>query len=308
MDRSDWPKIVAAMHNGGYYDNVMSGGPALDRVKVYLRAFAYQGTADSNSAGPNPAHPCFPGLRHAPFHDPTLHPAVALLERAFDVIRSEAILLGDEDPFEYTAGSLPWARQIKRLLSPLRPKWKNKRWSIYPFFHMGVDVEALTQCAPRTAAIVRTLPGACLDYPWGDAIFSIQGPGNRLPAHCSVDNLRLRCHLGLRIPADTGIRVATESRTWTEGKCLLFEDCFEHEVWNHSDSPRVVLIVDLWHPDLTDIEIRALTAGFRKVEVRRVFMHKRIRQTNAANRYVAYLDAETSRQETDPLLREYWRY
>ena len=39
-------------------------------------------------------------------------------------------------------------------------------------------------------------------------------------------------------------------REWAEGRCLIFDDSFEHEVWHEGDSDRVVLICDLWHPDL----------------------------------------------------------
>jgi len=45
----------------------------------------------------------------------------------------------------------------------------------------------------------------------------------------------------------------------TEGQCVAFDDSFQHEAWNgHPDTARVVLIVDVWHPDLTDPEVRAL--------------------------------------------------
>ena len=32
---------------------------------------------------------------------------------------------------------------------------------------------------------------------------------------------------------------------------MIFDDSFEHEVWNEGNSSRLVLIVDIWHPDLT---------------------------------------------------------
>jgi aspartyl/asparaginyl beta-hydroxylase (cupin superfamily) len=43
-----------------------------------------------------------------------------------------------------------------------------------------------------------------------------------------------------------------------EGKCLVFDDYFEHEAWNHADGDRIVLIVDMWHPSLSAAEIRLL--------------------------------------------------
>ena len=77
-------------------------------------------------------------------------------------------------------------------------------------------------------------------------------------------------------------------------------------MWNRSATPRLVLIVDFWHPDLTDIEVRALTAEFRKAEVRRVFLHERTQLTSAPERYSRHLEMELARQDREPLLREYW--
>ena len=53
-----------------------------------------------------------------------------------------------------------------------------------------------------------------------------------------------------------GFRVHDETRHWQLGKCLWFDDSFEHEVWNQSDEARLVLICDMWHPDLSDDEQR----------------------------------------------------
>jgi aspartyl/asparaginyl beta-hydroxylase (cupin superfamily) len=171
---------------------------------------------------------------------------------------------------------------------------------------MGVDVEALTQCCPRSLEVVRGLPGLCVDYPWGDAIFSVQGAHSRLPPHCSVDSLRVRCHLALRIPPEVGIRVGGEARQWQEGRCLLFEDAYRHEVWNNSDVRRIVMIVDFWHPDLTEIEVRALTAGFRKSDVRQIFLRKRITLTNSPEPYVRHMEAALAAQDQEAVVREFW--
>ena len=40
----------------------------------------------------------------------------------------------------------------------------------------------------------------------------------------------------------------------------MFDDYFDHEAWNHTDEDRIVLIVDLWHPGLSDTEVRLLEA------------------------------------------------
>ncbi len=305
IDTTDWPQIVSAMREGGFYDHVMHGGPELDRVKQYLLAFAGERPAAGADPAQTPSYPCFPGLNHRPFHEPDTCAGVAILEAAFSVIREEALALGDSAQLDYTIASKP-SRSLRDPRSWLRRRAPPRAWTVYPFYHMGVDVETLTRRCPRTSAIVNALPKVCLDYPWGDALLSVQGAQSRLPPHCSVDNLRVRCHLGIRIPADTGIRVGGEERTWTEGRCLLFEDSFPHSVWNLSPERRIVLIVDFWHPDLTPVEVRALTAGFRKSEVREIFMRKRISMTDSPDPYVRHMEAALIAQDQAPELREFW--
>jgi hypothetical protein len=305
IDTADWPRIVSAMRAGGFYDRVMHGGPELDRVKRYLLAFTGEGAAGGVDPTQAPTYPCFPGLTHRPFHEPGTCAGVAILEDAFPVIRDEAVALGDSAQLDYTIASRP-SRSWHDPRTWLRLRAPPRAWTVYPFYHMGVDVEPLTKRCPRTSAIVNSLPNVCLDYPWGDALLSVQGAQSRLPPHCSVDNLRLRCHLGIRIPDGAGISVGGEEREWSEGRCLLFEDSFEHSVWNPSHVRRIVLIVDFWHPDLTPVEVRALTAGFRKSEVREIFMRKRISMTDSPGPYVRHMEAALTEQDLAPEMREFW--
>ena len=53
------------------------------------------------------------------------------------------------------------------------------------------------------------------------------------------------------------------------GKALIFDDAFEHEVWNEADSDRVVLLFDLWYPELSSAEVEGIQAMFRTVEEKR---------------------------------------
>ena len=94
----------------------------------------------------------------------------------------------------------------------------------------------------------------------GETIFSRLAPGTHLAAHCGPSNFRLRCHLGLLVPPGATIRVGGETRAWREGEVLVLDDAFEHEVWNDSGEPRVILIVDVWHPDFSDAEVAWMAA------------------------------------------------
>ena len=65
-------------------------------------------------------------------------------------------------------------------------------------------------------------------------------------------------HVPLDIPSEDaskcGIRVGGETRRWTSGEPLVFDDTYEHETWNHTDTSRVILLMDLWHPELSQAE------------------------------------------------------
>jgi aspartate beta-hydroxylase len=74
-----------------------------------------------------------------------------------------------------------------------------------------------------------------------------------------VTNTRLVTHLPLIVPSDCALRVGGEVHAWQKGRCVTFDDTFEHEAWNRSEHTRVVLILDCWNPDLTEVERAAVT-------------------------------------------------
>ena len=53
----------------------------------------------------------------------------------------------------------------------------------------------------------------------------------------------------------SALRVGEEWRMLEEGKMIIFDDSFEHEAFNASSSPRIVLIFDIWHPDFSNEEV-----------------------------------------------------
>ncbi|MGH8282712.1 MAG: aspartyl/asparaginyl beta-hydroxylase domain-containing protein, partial [Gammaproteobacteria bacterium] len=85
-------------------------------------------------------------------------------------------------------------------------------------------------------------------------------PGTHIPPHYGLANYKLAVHLPLIIPGDCAIRVGNETRAWTEGQCLIFDDSFQHEAWNNSSELRVVLILEIWNPQLSDAEQQAVAA------------------------------------------------
>jgi aspartate beta-hydroxylase len=135
-------------------------------------------------------------------------------------------------------------------------------WTILPIYVMGHKDSTNAQLLPTATAIAENF-GAMTTLT-GAVFVSRLHPGTSVAAHRGPTNTRLRCHLGIRIPAgDTGIEVDGETRRWQQGRCLVFNDHPVHKVWNRTDEDRVVLIVDIWHPDLTATE-KILLTGLHK--------------------------------------------
>jgi aspartate beta-hydroxylase len=113
-------------------------------------------------------------------------------------------------------------------------------WKQFELFARGVKTK---QCnlAPMTCKIIEKFTAAA-KCKRGQVKFSVLHPGTHVFSHCGPTNCRVRCHLGLKVPEKTFIRVAEETRSWKEGDWLIFDDSFEHEVWHNGTSPRLVLI------------------------------------------------------------------
>lgn len=118
-------------------------------------------------------------------------------------------------------------------------------WKTYVFYVFGARIEENCRACPQTAEILDGL--ADLQNAW----FSILAPGYHIPPHRGPTKAVVRCHLGLRIPVraqDCWIRVGDQVRNWQAGRCLCFDDTYEHEVRNATDEARVVLFLDLDRP------------------------------------------------------------
>lgn len=280
--------VVERMVAGGYWDKVMSAGADLDRVKEFLLIMAGRKPPVKVFDNQRPRMlPVFPGLSHRPFHDPTRYPWVRAIEAAYPAIRREM------EALEASPSYIEYSPEIK----------VQGTWEAFPFYFMGLRIPHTAQACPETVGLLERLDRCCCRYPWADMLFSKHSPGTHLRPHYSIDALRLRCHLGLVVPKGSTIRVGSEERPWKEGKALLFEDSFEHETWNRGDSSRVVLIVDFWHPDFTAAEIRALSAGFRKAEVRASIYDIRFQGSDEMKQ--GFLQAFAA-EDQDAAIGEFW--
>lgn len=118
-------------------------------------------------------------------------------------------------------------------------------WKTYFLYGYGFAAKLGVQSCPKTAALMREIPGMTT------AMFSILSPRKHILDHRGPYKGVLRYHLGLIVPREAEqckIRVGEDFRHWREGKSLVFDDTFNHEVWNDTDETRVVLFVDVLRP------------------------------------------------------------
>ncbi|HLY04513.1 MAG TPA: aspartyl/asparaginyl beta-hydroxylase domain-containing protein [Rhizomicrobium sp.] len=140
---------------------------------------------------------------------------------------------------------------------------QSRRWGVYSLWREGVSYpEHIARC-PRTAAALESSPQWDVPGSGPTALFSILDAKTRIPPHTGPVNTRLVVHLPLIVPPGCRFRVGSEEREWKEGEAFVFDDSINHEARNDSDSPRAVLIFDIWSPFVTPAEremVRAVTA------------------------------------------------
>jgi aspartyl/asparaginyl beta-hydroxylase (cupin superfamily) len=159
----------------------------------------------------------------------------AELRARWEAIRDEATrvaLAGDAAPSLATIS--PDHRAIARV----------NMWRSFFLWGYGYPIdENLAQC-PVTAAAVAQIPGL------NSAFFSILAPGTHIPAHRGVTKGLITCHLGLIVPEDGDVRMRVGNRVvrWAEGETLVFDDTYDHEVWNDTSGTRVVLLIQFARP------------------------------------------------------------
>ncbi|MDD3763162.1 MAG: aspartyl/asparaginyl beta-hydroxylase domain-containing protein [Nevskiales bacterium] len=118
------------------------------------------------------------------------------------------------------------------------------RWNVFLLYAVGEKPEANRARCPQTCAVLDRIPGLF------QAFFSILEGGKSIPEHCGPYRGYLRYHLPLLVPVRNppSIRVHDVRHTWQEGRSVLFDDSWDHEVYNEADDIRAVLIVDVLRP------------------------------------------------------------
>src|SRR5437764_5876108 len=200
----------------------------------------------------------YPELPQVQYYDPAEFDWASTVEAATASVRAELVELlkqGTENFRPYIQAGEGDVR-----LDANKDLVENRDWSALFLCENGKPDEALIERCPATWAAVNEAPLARVPG-WGPTVmFSLLNAGARIEPHTGMFNTRLVCHLPLIVPPKCTFRVGNEVREWREGKLFIFDDTIEHEAWNDSNEDRVVLIFDIWRPELSARERDELTA------------------------------------------------
>ena len=230
------------------------------RLRTSLELAAGRGRPVSGEPySQDPTNYYYPDLPRVEYYDPGQFDWAPAIEAATPMIREEliALLAGDEDelrPFTPSDAGLP--------LGVDKAMPDGRDWSVLALCEQGFLYPHAQRCPRTFDTLLRHAPLPRVAG-WGPSvIFSMLKAGAHIGAHTGMHNSRLICHLPLIVPPGCRFRVGNEVREWEEGKLLIFDDTIEHEAWNDGSEDRVVLVFDIWRPELSEQEKRELTFLF----------------------------------------------
>lgn len=202
----------------------------------------------------------FPGLPHRQFFDTAEFDWVAKLEAEAPAIRAEL-----EAVIASNTGHKPYVE-----VDPTRPNKGHKllgdpNSSAFHLIESGAPVPGNADRCPAAMVALADLPIPRIEGRSPMALFSVLKPHTHIPPHSGMLNTRLIVHLPLIVPENCRLRVGNDVRNVVSGKVMIFDDSIEHEAWNDSDETRVVLLFEIWRPELTATERHALTVMFEAI-------------------------------------------
>jgi aspartate beta-hydroxylase len=153
-------------------------------------------------------------------------------------------------------------------------------WEWYSYLNKGSVQGNFALQFPNTSKVLQQLRDDHLMFegtPFGFSFFSTLHGNASIQAHTAPMNLRLRIHLPLIVPSESenysdedaipcGMRVGPIVRPWIQDKALVFDDAYDHEVWNRTNQKRVLLLVDIWHPDIMLAEKQEIVQIFQNAK------------------------------------------
>jgi aspartate beta-hydroxylase len=230
------------------------GRAVLTRFDACLAAQVGTRSATSPDPRQRPSMLYYPGLPATPYFERSLFPWLDHLERQTNAIREELLSL-----LAQTASAERVFAGVDAERRGLAGGDGTPSWNGFYFYRHGERRSENHALCPRTSAALEALPLVRIRGNAPEVMFSVLTPGTHILPHRGVTNTRVVCHLPLVVPENCALVVGGEKHVWREGRAVVFDDTYEHEAWNRGSRTRVVLIIDVWNPHLTEAERDAVT-------------------------------------------------
>lgn len=167
-----------------------------------------------------------------PFIDKKHFPELKLLDDNWETIRDEAMAL-------YKLGYIDVRSDL-----PASSFYKDNRWKSFYLKVYGNEIPSAREHAPKTMALIDKVPSMNI------ALFAMLMPGKTINQHHDPFSYTMRYSLGLSTPNsdDCGITVDYQDYKWKDGESIIFDENFMHDAYNHTDTPRLILMTDVDRP------------------------------------------------------------
>jgi aspartyl/asparaginyl beta-hydroxylase (cupin superfamily) len=205
----------------------------------------------------------YPGLPQIQFYEREQFDWIAAIEAKTDQIRAELLaVINDKQKFSpYVKSGNANPGQNNQGLED------NDDWSAMYLWDEGNLVAENADLFPQTLKALSSAPVPEITDQAPMSLFSKLAANSKIPPHNGLLNTRLICHLPIIVPENCGaLRVGNEERSWEEGKMLIFDDSIEHEAWNSSEKDRVILLFEIWRPEIDEQERQLITTMLKAVK------------------------------------------
>ena len=204
----------------------------------------------------------YPYLSQRQFFERDEFDWVGDLEAAAPAIRDELLALLDQG-----ADFRPYVEdEANRPRRDFHHLNNSSDWTALYIWRDAALVPQVAERCPKTVEALAKVPLSNIGRRTPSALFSRLESGAHIPPHTGMLNCRLICHLPLIVPAGCWLRVGNETRQWEEGKTLIFDDSIEHEARNPTGELRIILLFDVWRPELSASERKAISAMFQAID------------------------------------------
>ena len=191
-------------------------------------------------------------LTAKPWHDATKYKWAKQLESKWRVVSKElAASLRDSKKLS-ASGNNVWGGLDESIVE------YGTGWKTLPLCDRTVWDATNSALFPKTCALLTKSK-----VPLVEAFFAKMEPNSEIKPHSDMCNFVLTCHLGIDVPeGECDLTVGDTTVEWRNGKVMLFDTSILHKAENRADVTRYILMMRVYHPELSSLERSALKLVF----------------------------------------------